>query len=134
MDEKRAGVEAGIEVGIDIIEIGRIGRVLNAKHAPRFLARVYTPGELAYCKGKKALERLAGRWAAKEAGLKAIGVGIGPASLRDVEVVKDGRGKPSIRLHGRAAKIAEKKGLTRFSLSISHSRDYAVAFVVATGD
>ena len=125
-----------LSTGVDIIELWRIERSVTAKHGPRFLRRVYTPAELAYCegrKGKKRIESLAGRWAAKEATLKALGVGLYAASLGDVEVVRERSGKPGIRLHGRAAKIAAAKGLTGFALTISHSRDYAIAFVVATG-
>jgi holo-[acyl-carrier protein] synthase len=121
-----------ISVGIDIIEIERVAGTL-IRFGDRFLHRVYTKAEIAYCRGKPA--RLAARFAAKEAVAKALGVGIfwhGGVYWRDVEVVRDHRGKPGVRLRGRALERAQQEGLTHWALSLSHSRDYAVAMVVAT--
>lgn len=117
-----------LAVGVDIIEIARIEGTL-ARHGQRFLRRVYTPEELAYCQGMVA--RLAARWAAKEATAKALGTGLGDVHWRDIEVVCDGRGAPHLRLHGRASALARDAGIVRLALSISHSREYAVALVVA---
>ncbi len=94
----------------------------------RFLRRVYTEGELAYCRGR--LPQLAGRFAAKEAAMKALGTGRYGVGWREVEVVRARGGPPRIALHGRAIERAKRIGLKETSLSISHSDDYAVAFVV----
>jgi holo-[acyl-carrier protein] synthase len=121
-----------VSVGIDIIEIDRIARTL-ARFGERFLQRVYTEAEIAYCRGKPS--RLAARFAAKEAVAKALGVGIfwrEGVYWRDVEVIRDRRGKPGIRLYGGALERAQQEGLTCWALSLSHSRDYAVAMIVAT--
>jgi holo-[acyl-carrier protein] synthase len=119
-------------VGVDIVEIDRIARTL-ARFGERFLRRVYTEAEVAYCRGRPA--RLAARFAAKEAVAKALGVGIfwhEGVTWRDVEVTRDHRGKPGVRLHGSALERAQQEGLTQWALSLSHSREYAVAMVVAT--
>jgi holo-[acyl-carrier protein] synthase len=121
-----------VSAGVDIIEIDRIVRTL-ARFGERFLQRVYTEAEIAYCRGKPS--RLAARFAAKEAVAKALGVGIfwrEGVYWRDVEVIRDRRGKPGIRLYGGALERARQEGLTHWALSLSHSRDYAVAMVVAT--
>lgn len=113
--------------GVDIIEIERIGRVLE-RWGQRFLNRIYTEGERAYCRGRP--QNLAVRFAAKEATMKALGTGLRGVGWKDVEVVRAEGGAPSIRLHGRALGRAEKLGVKELSLSLSHSRHYAVAFVV----
>jgi len=123
--------DAPLSVGVDIIEIARIARAL-ARFGERFLQRVYTAAEIAYCRGQPA--RLAARLAAKEAVAKALGVGIlwrEGVHWRDVEVVRDACGKPGICLHGSALQRAQQEGLTHWALSLSHSRDYAVAMAVA---
>jgi holo-[acyl-carrier protein] synthase len=104
------------------------------RYGQRFLSRVYTPSELAYCAGR--VQALAARFAAKEAVSKALGVGMRVMSregigFHEAEVVNGDGGRPGVRLHGRAAELAEELGLTHWSLSISHEREYAVAFVVA---
>lgn len=122
----------GVSIGVDIVEIERIGRTLT-RFGERFLRRVYTEAEIAYCRGKPS--RLAARFAAKEAVAKALGVGIfwrEGVYWRDVEVTRDRRGKPGIRLSGGALERAQQEGLTHWALSLSHSREYAVAMVVAT--
>jgi len=121
-----------ISIGVDIIEIERIARTLR-RFGERFLRRVYTDAEIAYCRGKPS--RLAARFAAKEAVAKALGVGIfwrEGVYWRDVEVTRDRRGKPGIQLHGSALERAQQEGLLNWALSLSHSREYAVAMVVAT--
>ena len=114
--------------GVDIIEIPRIKRVLD-RYGQRFLNRVFTPAEIAYCRGRAP--NLAGRFAAKEAAMKALGTGVRGVSWKDIEVIRADSGAPSLRLHGRAEKRAERLQVGEMSLSISHSREYAVAFVVA---
>ena len=113
--------------GVDIIEIWRIKGVLE-RYGQRFLDRIYTEGEAAYCRGRPP--NLAARFAAKEAAMKALGTGLRGVGWKDVEVVRAPGGAPSILLHGRAERRAERLGVTELALSISHSREYAVAFVV----
>ena len=113
--------------GIDIIEIHRIRDVV-ARWGDRFLRRIYTPEELAFCNGKE--NRLAARFAAKEAASKALGLGIRGIAWKEIEVVRQRGHPPSLILHGRAAKRAEFLGIAHLTISISHSRDYAVASVV----
>ena len=120
-------------VGVDLIEIARVQRVM-ARHGDRFLERVFTPAEVLYCRAR--LPELAVRFAAKEAVSKALGVGMrmlahDGINWRDVEVIGDRRGKPIIRLYGRAAERAEALGLTDWAVSLSHTREHAIAFVVA---
>ena len=117
-----------LTTGVDIIEIPRIKQVLD-RYGQRFLNRVFTPDEIAYCRGRAA--NLAGRFAAKEAAMKALGTGVRGVSWKDIEVIRADSGAPSLRLHGRAEKRAERLQVGEMSLSISHSREYAVAFVVA---
>ncbi|MCH2502783.1 MAG: holo-ACP synthase [Dehalococcoidia bacterium] len=117
-----------LTTGVDIIEIPRIKQVLD-RYGQRFLNRVFTPDEIAYCRGRAP--NLAGRFAAKEAAMKALGTGVRGVSWKDIEVIRADSGAPSLRLHGRAEKRAERLQVGEMSLSISHSREYAVAFVVA---
>ncbi len=116
-----------LTTGVDIIEISRVGRVL-AGYGPRFLRRIYTAGEIDYCRGRPP--NLAARFAAKEATMKALGTGVRGVGWKDIEVIRHESGAPAIRLHGRAKKRAQRLGVQEISLSMSHSRDYAVAFVV----
>ena len=113
--------------GVDMIEVERIERAM-ARHGPRFAARFFTEQELAYCDGRA--ERLAGRFALKEAVAKALGTGIGDVSWTEIEVICDGKGKPELALHGRACALAEERGLDQWSISLSHTEEYAVGFVV----
>ena len=117
-----------LTTGVDIIEIPRIKQVLD-RYGQRFLNRVFTPDEIAYCRGRAP--NLAGRFAAKEAAMKALGTGVRGVSWKDIEVIRADSGAPSLRLHGRAEKRAERVQMSEMSRSISHSREYAVAFVVA---
>jgi holo-[acyl-carrier protein] synthase len=129
------GSGQAISVGVDLIELDRIRRAVQ-RHGERFLSRIYTPGELARYRGR--LPELAARFAAKEAVSKALGVGLNHISAqgigwREVEVLSDPLGKPIVYLSGRAGELAEAQGLNRWAISLSHSHDYAVAFVVALG-
>lgn len=120
-----------LQVGVDLIEIERIEGVVG-RFGERFLARVYTPAERAFCQGR--LAELAVRFAAKEAVMKALGTGRRGVGWREVEVLADRRGRPIIRLHERARRRAAELGLNGFAVSLSHSRGMAVASVVAWGD
>ena len=113
--------------GVDIIEISRVGEVLN-RFGQRFLDRIFTPEEIAYCRGR--LPNLAARFAAKEAVMKSLGTGVRGVGWKDIEVIRHDSGAPAIRLHGRAKSRAQRLGLEEISVSLSHSREYAVAFVV----
>ena len=117
-------------VGVDIIEIERVERAL-AKFGERFLRRVYTRLEVAFCRGR--VPELAARFAAKEAVSKALGTGMRGVAWREIEVSPDQRGKPHVHLYGRARQRAQDLGLDTFAISLSHSRDHAIAFVSAMG-
>ena len=124
-----------LSAGVDIVELDRIRRAIE-HHGERFLTRIYTAGELDWYRDR--VPELAVRLAAKEAVSKALGVGLRHMSgagigWRDVEVLSDPYGKPLLRLSGRAQTLADEQGLHEWAISLSHSRDYAVAFVVATG-
>lgn len=119
-----------LKTGIDLIEIVRIQGVLE-RHGERFLKRVFTELEILQCRGRA--EALAVCFAAKEAASKALGTGIGPISWREVETLHKCSGEPYLVLHGAAKNIAEELGLTNWSVSLSHSRENAVAVVVAAG-
>lgn len=113
-------------IGVDIVELARIERAVQ-RHGDRFLCRVYTEAELAYCQGD--VGRLAARWAAKEAISKALGTGWRGIEWCELEVIREPSGQPKVALHGRAKAIAEELGLTQWALSLSHSHICAVAFV-----
>jgi holo-[acyl-carrier protein] synthase len=117
-----------IYTGVDLIEIPRIARVLE-RYPKRFLDKVFTPGEQAYSRGRAP--QLASRFAAKEAVMKALGTGVRGVPWKDVEVTRQPGKAPEILLHGTARTRAEKMGIHRLALSLSHSRDFAVASVVA---
>jgi holo-[acyl-carrier protein] synthase len=123
-----------IGVGTDIIECLRIAQMIE-RHGEAFVHRVYTPFEVRYCQGRKqSTQHFAGRWAAKEAVLKALGTGwVKGISWRDVEVRNDGGGKPTVQLHGGARQRAEAIGLDRLLISISHCRSHATAYALALG-
>ena len=123
-----------IGIGTDIIECERISRMLT-HHGERFTRHVYTEGEFRYCSGRKIAEQhFAGRWAAKEAVLKALGTGWAAGiTWTDVEVVINSDGKPSICLHKEALKQANGLGITEVLISISHCKSYATATAVAVG-
>jgi len=119
-----------LATGIDLIEITRIEEVVS-RHGKHYLERVYTSAELEHC-GKRT-ESLAGRFAAKEAAVKALGCGIGDVAWKEVEILGDEQNAPALTLHGAAKQRAEELGLINWSVSISHSQSHAVAVVVAIG-
>ena len=117
--------------GIDVVDIGRIQRAMD-RYGRRFLDRVYLAAEQAYClRKRKSAESFAARFAAKEAGAKALGTGISfGVSWLEIEVVREPSGRPSLRFHGRAAEIANRQGVVRSNLSLTHTADLAMASVV----
>ena len=118
------------EVGIDIIETVRIKGVLD-RHDERFLNRVYTEWERAYC--RRNVLHLSGRWAAKEAVSKVLGLGIRGVGWREIEIRRTSLGQPVVALHGRAEERRQALGLAApLAVSISHIRDLAVAVAVGT--
>ena len=112
------------ELGIDIIKVERIRASLE-RFGERFSKRVLTEAERRYVRDRP--ETFAGRWAAKEAVSKVLGLGVRGIGWRDIEVVRLPTGQPSVQLHGRAAARAEQLGMGRIALSITHESDYAVA-------
>ena len=112
------------ELGVDIIKVDRIRQTL-ARFGARFSGRVLTPAEQRYVRDRP--ETLAGRWAAKEAVSKVLGLGVRGIGWRDIEIERLPTGQPAVRLHGRAAGRAEQLGMERIAVSISHESDYAVA-------
>jgi len=124
-----------VGIGTDIVECLRIAKMIE-RHGELFIDRVYTPREIAYCSSRKAAtQHYAGRWAAKEAVLKALGTGwVRGISWRDVEVRNDQNGKPSIALAGGARDACERRGITTMLISISHCRSHATAYALALGE
>lgn len=118
--------------GIDAVDVGRIGRVLDL-HGDRFLDRCFTPGERAYAESsRRRVEHYAARFAAKEAILKALGTGWSRGiGWTDAEVSREDSGRPGVRLHGVAARIACDVGIDRWSLSITHTATLAIASAIA---
>jgi len=117
--------------GIDIAEVPRIAEVIQ-RHGQRFLHRVFTESEIAYCDSKaNRIERYAARFAAKEAGMKALGTGWNHGvRWRDVEVCRQPGGRPTLTFHGRAAEFAAKLGTKNVALSLSHTAEQAIAQVI----
>jgi len=124
-----------IGIGTDIIECLRIAQMIE-RHGEMFISRVYTQHEIEYCTVRKAAtQHYAGRWAAKEAVLKAIGTGwIKGITWRDVEVANEFGGKPIIRLSGGALESSKRRGIEQVQISISHCRTHAVAYALALGN
>jgi holo-[acyl-carrier protein] synthase len=118
-------------IGVDLCEVERIEAAIG-RHGERFLERIYTTAERAYCESKvNRMERVAGRFAAKEAAMKAIGTGWRRGvGWRDLEVMRAASGQPVIVFHGAAQRIATELGVTRALVSISHTKTMAVAQVV----
>ena len=123
-----------IGIGTDITECLRIAKMIE-RHGDLFINRVYTPQEISYCQRRKQVtEHFAGRWAAKEAVLKALGTGWRRGiSWRDIEVVNEPGGRPTVRIYGGAKSVVDHLGITSVQISISHCRTHATAFAVATG-
>jgi|SRR5271165_2228753 len=119
-----------VGTGIDLCEIERIQHSVD-RFGTRFLNRIYTAGEKAYClRKRKSAESLAARFAAKEAGAKALGTGISHGvSWLEIEVVREPSGRPTLRFHGRAAERAERMGVRHAALSLTHTSTLAMASV-----
>ncbi len=112
------------ELGLDIIRVDRIREALD-RFGERFVGRVLTAAEARYVRGRP--ETFAGRWAAKEAVSKVLGLGVRGIGWRDIEIERLPTGQPAVRLHGRAAARADQLGLDRVAVSITHEREYALA-------
>ncbi len=119
-----------VTVGVDIIDVDRIERALD-RLGTRFLDRIFTVQEQAYCGGRA--DRLAARFAVKEAVGKALGTGIGDVGWKDIEIINDERGRPELSLHNAAITLAEEMGLNQWSVSMSHTDTHAIGMVVALG-
>jgi holo-[acyl-carrier protein] synthase len=121
-------------IGTDIIECPRIGKMIE-NHGELFLRRIYTEREIRYCQARKhAIEHFAGRWAAKEAILKAIGTGRSRGiAWTNIEVRNGADGRPLVMVCGRARETALERGIADIHLSIAHCRTYATAYALAVG-
>ena len=119
-----------LRTGIDLVEISRL-ESLNPAIRNRFLERVFTPRELADAQDR--WDTLSGRFAAKEAVVKALGCGIGPVAWREIEILRGEQGEPVLNLSGEALRSATTQGLNTWSISISHTRAFAVAVAVGAG-
>lgn len=124
-----------VGTGVDITEVDRIEAALK-RFGDRFLKRVFTLAEIRYCTGKpNSAERLAARFAAKEAGMKAIGTGLRHGiTWQDVEVVRFPGQRPVLQFHGKAAEFAARLGCKRTHLSLSHTKEQAIAHVILEGE
>ena len=116
------------EIGVDLVDIDRIIGVLE-RFPARFVNRVLTDAEAAYCRGR--VERIAGRWAAKEAISKVLGLGVRGVGWREIEILPNWAGAPQVRLHARAAARAAALDLEDVTVSISHERTMATAVAIA---
>ena len=123
-----------IGIGTDITECLRIARMIE-RHGELFVERVYTPAEIKYCQTRKqATQHYTGRWAAKEAILKALGTGWRKGiSWRDIEVRNEPGGKPVVAVRGGAKEVVEQLGVTDIQVTISHCRSHATATAIAVG-
>jgi holo-[acyl-carrier protein] synthase len=124
-----------VGTGIDIAEVPRIQNSIT-RYGDRFLDRIYTAGEKAYCLRKKrnAAESFAARFAAKEAAAKALGTGISHGvTWLEIEVTRTPAGRPGLRFHGRAAQIANRMGVVNAALSLTHTNEIAMASVLLEG-
>jgi holo-[acyl-carrier protein] synthase len=120
-----------VGTGVDLCEVGRLREAME-RHGERFKHRVFTDREIAYSERKANLyERFAARFAAKEAGMKALGTGWrGGIGWRDFEVTNFPTGRPTLAFHGKAGEIAKKLGVRNVALSLTHTRDQAMALVI----
>ena len=126
---------ANLVHGIDLVDFGRIKKMVRT-HRDRFLNRVFTEAEQQYAgKNKNHFEKLAGRFAAKEAVLKLLGTGWrGKIKWTEIEVINNPLGQPIVRLTGEVKKIAKKMGIKQISISITHTANFAIASAVALSD
>lgn len=132
---ERAGTAGGVfGLGTDIVEIERIEEMLD-KHDEVFVGRVFTAEETRYCRQHRAAaQHFAGRWAAKEAALKALGTGWAKGiQWTDIEITNLPGGAPDLTLHGAARSLADQRGIRKLVVSISHCQKYAMASVIAVG-
>ena len=122
-------------IGTDIVECLRIAQMIE-RHGELFITRVYTEYEIDYCRQRKAAtQHFAGRWAAKEAILKALGTGwVRGLSWRDMEIRNERSGRPTAAFRGGARDLVERKGISDVMVSISHCRSHATALAIAMGD
>lgn len=135
MDHLGSDPDAGTIVGIgtDLVDVERMRDIISRR--PRFAQRMFTEGERAYCtSARDPSERYAARFAAKEAVLKTLGVGLGGADFADIEVIRLESGQPELRVRGRAAALAAERGIDRWLITLSHSQHLAQAFVVGLAD
>ncbi len=130
------GLAAGapiLSVGADIVDVDRMRQIVARR--PSFVSRVFTDAEQSYCReAADAAQRFAARFAAKEAGLKALGVGLGGADFHDFEVTKHHSGQPELIVTGRAKKLAESRGVSNWLITLSHSDLSALAVVLTTAE
>jgi holo-[acyl-carrier protein] synthase len=130
MDAGKKGKQVARSIGTDLIEIARIERIL-AKYGQNFCRKVFTSQEVAYCYGRNPPgPSLAARFAAKEAVAKALGTGFQGIGWRDIEITTLPGGQPGIELHGQAQKLALAKGISKWLVSLAHSRTHALAVVI----
>ncbi|MCK9309588.1 MAG: holo-ACP synthase [Candidatus Cloacimonetes bacterium] len=120
-------------IGTDIIAVSRIKKAIDAN--PRFVEKIFTPAEIAYCSGKASpAQSYAVRFAAKEAVMKALGTGWdGIVNWQDIEVVLDTKGSPKLSFYGGALQLATSIGMHSAHVSLSHEKDYAIAYVILEG-
>ncbi|MET0501461.1 MAG: holo-ACP synthase [Candidatus Binatia bacterium] len=127
-----------LSVGVDMVEVDRIQKALeDPRIGKRFRDRVYTAQEIQYCEKKRRgrYESYAGRFAAKEAVMKALGRGWGSkVCWLDIEVARARSGKPEIVLHDKTARLADELGIRRWSLSITHTKQHGLAYVIAQNE
>lgn len=123
-----------IGIGVDLVKISRI-REMAERWGPRFLDRVFTPGEQAYCLRRKFPPvHLSARFAVKEAMLKALGTGLRMGTRwKEIETVNNPAGKPEVKLSGTTGRLAEEKNVSKIFASISHDHDYSIAQVLLEG-
>ena len=120
-----------LRTGVDLIDIARVRETID-RQGEKFIARVFTKSEQDECGGRAS--SLAARFAAKEAVAKALGVGIGDVRWVDIEIRSNEKKAPYLVLHGEGERLAKELGLTVWSLSLSHTEEQAIAFVVAMGE
>jgi holo-[acyl-carrier protein] synthase len=127
-----------LNVGVDMVEVVRVQRALeDPKIGQRFRARVYTKREIEYCegKGRGRYQTYGGRFAAKEAVMKALGKGwSSEVAWQDIEILPTLGGKPELYLHNKTSLLAQELGIQRIALSITHTKHYAVAYVIVHGE
>ena len=133
-DFRWASADLILGTGIDIAEVPRMAQAIE-RFGERFLHRIFTEGERRYCDAKaNRVERYAARFAAKEAGMKAIGTGWkGGVGWTDIEVKREPSGRPTLVFHGKAAEVAARLGVERISLSLTHTKETAMAQVILEG-